>query len=126
MRYESSGHNSRRSRELEEALGGWARLDTEQIYREMIAEELRTGRLTPARQTGIVRFGSHLGLSVLEASKLVAECRDRALQSSDPTERNYALRLLQPSRIWIPSGWKIAGVIAAAIVFDIIIVKWLF
>ncbi len=125
MRYHGSEHDSRWSREVEEATSGWARLDTEHIYREMITNELRAGRLTPGRHAEIVRFGSHLGFSVLEANKLVAECRDRALQSADPVERNYALRLLPPQRTWIPTTWKVAAVIALAIVLDIIIAKWL-
>jgi|CXWL01.1.fsa_nt_gi hypothetical protein len=70
--------------------------DTRTIFRELIAAELRAGRLTPSRRARIVRYASQIGLSAVEAGRLVTECQDEALDHSDDTIRGFALRLANP------------------------------
>ncbi len=126
MRYGNPDDSSKRAREVDEATGGWARLDTENILREMIAHELRAGRLTAGRRAHVMRFGSELGLSVVETGRLIAQCRDRALKSADSTERSHALRLFEAPPTRILTGWKMAAVIVAALALDVALFLWLF
>lgn len=55
--------------------------DTRTIFREMIAAELQAGRLTRVRRARIVRYASHLGLSPVEAGRLITECHRKALHN---------------------------------------------
>lgn len=126
MGYGDADDSSKRAREVDEATSGWARLDTEHILREMIAHELRAGRLVPGRLAQVKRFGSELGFSVVETGRLIAQCRDQALKSTDPTERSYALRLLRPPQPRIPTRWKMAAAVVAALALDIALFLWLF
>ena len=48
--------------------------DAKSIFRELILEELRAGRLTPIRRSRIVRYASQIGLTAIEAGRLIAEC----------------------------------------------------
>ena len=70
--------------------------DTRTIFRELIAAELRAGRLTPSRRARIVRYASQIGLSAVEAGRLITECHDEALEHSDETIRGFALRIANP------------------------------
>jgi hypothetical protein len=60
--------------------------DPSVIFRELIAAELRAGRLTRGRRARIVRYASQLGLSAAEAGRLITECHQEALQLSDDSE----------------------------------------
>jgi hypothetical protein len=126
MGHESQGRDTRRRREVSEATSGWARLDTDTIFREMIARELRAGRLTHARKPHIERFGADLGLSTEEANSAIIECREEALHSADSAERRFARRLLDPRPARISTKWKMAVAIAVAIALDVALFVWLF
>ena len=97
-------------------------IDTEEVFRKLIARELRSGRLTAAQRRRIVRYAAALGLSAVQIGRLVAACRDEALQSRDETERYHALRLVEPPPPSIPTPVKIALVVAAAILIDLLII----
>ncbi len=71
-----------------------------EIFREMIAYELRAGRLTRARRQRIVRYAAQLGLSAVEAGRMIEACRQAALESDDPLVREHALRLVEPPQAW--------------------------
>jgi len=101
------------------------RLDTRTIFREMIARELRSGRLTAAQRARFVRYAAQMGLSATQAGLLIAECRDEALQSGDGEIREFALRLVEPVEPLIPTWFKIAVVIVAALTLDVLIVLWI-
>ena len=126
MRHDSHDHDAQRQREVDEATSGWARLDTETIFREVIDNELRAGRLTTSQKAQIMRFGVEFGLSDAETTDLINECRDKALVSADPAERRYARQHLDPGPARIPTTWKMAGVIAVAIAVDVALFVWLF
>jgi hypothetical protein len=92
------------------------RIDTKEIFREMIAQEVRCGRLSPSRRRRIVRYAAQLRLSAVETGRLIAECRDEALQSDDPDEVHHALRLVESPPASMPITVKIAVALTVAIV----------
>jgi hypothetical protein len=73
--------------------------DTKTIFREMIAAEIRAGRLSAARRARIVRYASQIGLSAVETGRLIHDCVYEALEDRDPAVQACALRLaVQPPR----------------------------
>jgi len=93
---------------------------TELILRTMIESELRTGRLTPARRRRVVRYAMALGLSAVEAGRLVAQCRDEALAGDDPIARQTALKLVpRPVPDRRPVAAALAVVLAATVVYKL-------
>lgn len=97
-------------------------IDTEEIFRQLIVDELRCGRLTPSRRRRIVQYATQMGLSARQAGRLIETCRGLALHSSDPTERRRAFRLVEPRPARIPTHFKIALVVAAAILLDVLFI----
>jgi hypothetical protein len=97
-------------------------IDTEEIFRKLIADELRTGRLTRAHRRRIVQYAAQMGLSATQAGRLVEACREQALHSTDPTERRYALRLVEPPPKHTSTRFKIALVVTAAVVLNALLI----
>ena len=100
-------------------------IPTEDIFRRLIAEEIRSGRLTPRRRRKIVQYAAQLQLSATQAGELIEACRQGALDSEDPVEQRCAFRLVDAPRPKIPTHLKITLVILAAIVFDLLLLKWM-
>jgi hypothetical protein len=100
-------------------------IDTREVFRRLIADELRSGRLTPSRRRRIVRFAAHLGLSAVQVGRLITACREETLRSADANERRHALRLVEPAPTRVPTHFKIALVVAGAILLDLLVLKWL-
>lgn len=100
------------------------RIAAADVYYEMIASELRNGRLTRARRRRIVRYAAQLGLSAVEAGRLIVECRERALESADPVERQHALKLAEPAPVRMPIAFKLAVVVAMALLVDLLVIAW--
>ena len=100
-------------------------IDTQDIFRQLIADEVRSGRLTPARRRRIVRFAARLGLSAVQTGRLITACREEALRSDDPTERYHAMRLVEPDPTRVPTPIKIALLVGAALVVDLLVLKGL-
>ena len=92
------------------------RIDTKEIFRELIAQEVRNGRLTPSRRRRIVRYAAQLHLSAAETGRLIAECREEALESEDAEEIYHALRLVEPPPKSMPLTVKAAIALTVAIV----------
>jgi len=101
------------------------RIDVQDIFREMIAQELREGRLTPMRRRHIVRYAAQMGLSAVEAGRLIAQCRDEVLQGDDSEGHACALRLVErpPTARW-GTFWRIVAVIALGVVLELLLRKW--
>jgi len=97
-------------------------IGTRDIFRKLIADELRSGRLTRSQRYRIVRYGTSMGLSAVQMGRLINECREEVLQSRDETERYHALRLIEPPPPLISTHVKIWLVVAAAIVIDIALI----
>ncbi len=102
-------------------LGGGASLPTADIFRALIAGELRNGRLTAARRRRIVRYGASMGLSANELGKLITQCRNEALLSEDHVERHHALRFVDRPPRTTPVALKIALIVAIVILVQILI-----
>ena len=74
------------------------------IFRQMVAAELRDGRLPGRRRRELVQFARHLGIQRPEAEWLMAEVQYGA-DAADPPDlgpdaSGLALFLDQPSRKW--------------------------
>ncbi len=104
---------------------GVPRIDEQDIFRQLIVDEIRNGRLTRSRRKRIVRYAARLRLNAVQAGRLIEQCRQEVSRSDDPAHRAHALRLVEPVRPLIPTTVKIWSVIAVAIVLDILLVGWL-
>jgi len=105
--------------------GPKARIETRLIFRELIAREIRSGRLTSARRARIVRYAAQMGLSAVETGKLIVECREEALQGDDVRAQEFALRLVEPPAERVPTVVKIALVVGLALVVNALFGKWM-
>ncbi len=112
-----------------------AALEAKEIFRQLIADEVRSGRLTPSRRRRIVRYAATLGMSAVEVGQLLEACRKQAAESDDPGGRCGGDRLENPSRMalrlsetppaHISAAVKIWAVIALAILLDLLFLRWL-
>lgn len=97
-------------------------IDTEEIFRRLIVDELRSGRLTGAQRRRIVRYGTGMGLSAVQMGRLLDTCRKEALQSDGDAENCHTLRLVEPRSPLIPTHVKIGLVVVGAIVIDLLLI----
>ena len=100
-------------------------IDTKEIFRELIAQEVRSGRLTPTRRRRLMRYAAQLRISVVETGRLIAECRDEALESGDPEVTYHAMRLVEPPPAPMTIALKAAIVAAGVIVLHLMSSRWL-
>ena len=107
------------------SLDGGRRLDTKDIFRQLIEDEIRHGRLTRSRRKRIVRYAAQLRLSAVEAGRLIEQCRDCILPSDDPGEKCHALRVVEPLPTGVPTGLKIWVVVVLAILLNLLIATWI-
>ena len=91
-------------------------IENREIFAELIAEEIRSGRLTTERRRRIVRYAAGMGLSAVEAGRLMDACREEALQSEDAVIRGHALRLVEPP-LALTLPWWIKAAIASTVTF---------
>lgn len=72
-------------------------LDHKAIYRRLILDEIRNGRLSAYRRKRIVRYAAQLDLSAVEVGQMITQCkieaRDERMSSSlklmmDDTDKN--------------------------------------
>jgi hypothetical protein len=116
---------SHRPDEPGDARSGFAPpIDTGEIFRQLVEDELRNGRLTRARRKRIIQYATQLRMSAVQAGQLVEACRQKALESKDPAERRHALRLVEPRPERVPLIFKIALLIGLAILLDLLLLKW--
>ena len=101
--------------------GGFAPpIDMQDLFRQLIADELRAGRLTPWRRRRIVRYAAQLGLNAVQAGRLVEECRQAALDSTDALERRRALRLAPAERRTHPVVLRLALIVCTVVLVDLL------
>lgn len=89
-------------------------VDIRDVFRRLIADEIRAGRMTTSRRRRIVRYAAHLGISAVEAGRLVTACRKQVVESGDSHERSHALRMADPSPDPVSWPLKVALLLAAA------------
>jgi|GEM_PF-5145707 len=95
--------------------------DSRAVYREMIIHEIKNGALSPWRRKRIVRYAAKLGLSAVEAGRLLAECRAQA--AAELESRKEPPRLCvradatrqSPRTALVLLGLTIAGLISLAV-----------
>jgi len=115
------------------APGRGASLDTRLIFRRMIEDEVRAGRLTRSRRRRIVRYAAQLDLSAVETGRLIDECRAKvaAERRADvgTDDRSAADAFTYHDSTEGPPGpamvWKIWLIVVAAIVLDLLMLRWL-
>ena len=100
------------------------KLEMRDIFHQMIADELRNGRLTRERRKRIIRYAAQLGLSAVEAGRLITTCREQILERADSVERRHVLKMVEPERERIPIAFKLALVVALAIAVDLLLFGW--
>ncbi len=120
-------------------------IDMQQVFRQLIIDEIRSGRpaeagsLTPAQRRRIVRYAAGLGLSAVQAGRLITSCHNEAGELAGPVskmaspgsanrstkEPTYTLHLVEPAPPRIPTVWKIALVVTCALVADWLILTLL-
>ena len=99
-------------------------IDIEDVFRKLIEDELRNGRLTRARRKRIIRYAAQLRMSAVQTGQLIEACRRKVVESSEPSEPYRPLRLVEPRPVKVPLVFKISLVIALAILFDLLVLKW--
>lgn len=101
-----------------------SKIEMRDVFHQMIADELRNGRLTQERRKRIIRYAAQLGLSAVEAGRLITTCREQVLESADTAGRRHALKLVEPEPERVPAAFKLALVVALAIVVDLLLFGW--
>jgi hypothetical protein len=121
MRFDPTGHNEASGGDANDVPRYVPSIDTKEIFRELIAEEIRSGRMTARRRRRIVRYAASMGLSAVQAGELMAACRDELMESDRLEDRYRALRMDDPppatSSPWIRAIIIILGVLAMDAVF---------
>jgi len=98
------------------------RIENHEIFRELIADELRSGRLNSNQRRRIVRYAAQMGLSAVETGQLMAACREEALAASDANLREQALRLALPDeRRDLPWPARVAVVVGVAVSIHLVL-----
>lgn len=100
-------------------------IDVEDIFRKLIEDELRNGRLTRARRKRIIRYAAQLRLSAVQVGRLIEACRRKVLQHSEPDERYHLLHLVEPRPTEVPLVFKVSLVVALAVLFGLLVLKWI-
>jgi len=100
------------------------RIEMRDVFHQLIADELRNGRLTQERRKRIIRYAAQLGLSAVEAGRLITTCREQVLERADAVEQRHALKLVEPEPERIPIAFKMALVVGLAIVVDLLLFGW--
>ncbi len=100
------------------------KIEMRDVFHQMIADELRNGRLTRDGRKRVIRYAAQLGLSAVEAGRLITTCREQILESAEPVELRHALKLVEPDPERIPAAFKLALVAALAIAVDLLLFGW--
>ena len=99
--------------------------DLDTIFRQLIEDEIRSGRLTKARRKRIVGYAAQLRISAVHAGQLIESCRQKVLESNDATQQSHALRLVPSQPSLIPHVTLIWVVIVGALILDALVVGYL-
>ncbi len=99
-------------------------LGTQSIFHQLIVNEIRSGRLTPARRRRIIAYAARLGLTAIEVGEMIAACREQVLVGGDPVEQTHALRVVLPERRRVPTGIRMALIAVIAIVAELLFLHW--
>lgn len=70
-------------------------VDRDAIFRKLIYDEIRNGRLNRERRARVVRYACGMGLSARQAGELVRQCAERVAAEHDGRTRSIALHLVE-------------------------------
>ncbi len=98
------------------------RISAHEVFEELLAGELRAGRLTAGGRRRIIAYGAQLGLTPAQVARMIERRRNEAIADDDPAARHHALRLVDPPPQRVPFAAKIALVITLAIAVDLLII----
>lgn len=99
-------------------------ISTGDVFRQLILDEVRTGRLTPARRRRIVAYAARLGLSAVEAGELLEDCRRQLEREDHPAADMPALKLAEPAppeTRQTPILFAAVIIAAAAVTLDVLV-----
>ena len=94
------------------------------IFRRLILDEIRNGKLSASRRRRIVRYAAQMGLSAVEAGRLIETCRSEVLERGNETQRFHALHLVEPPPERISAPIRIGLMLTAAILLNVLVVYW--
>ncbi len=98
-------------------------VDREAIFRELILQEVRYGRLNKASRARIVRYACGMGLSATQAGKLIHTCQEEVARERRSSQTPHQLTLVraEPRRSRRGSGLLACLIImTAAVVFALL------
>lgn len=96
------------------AADGWARYNTEEIFREMVLAEIQIGRVSRAHHARMLGYAAQLGITKAAAANLISDCCTEAAASNNPRVRRHAERLASPhAGRTLRTCFIIAAIIAA-------------
>lgn len=101
------------------------RMETRDIFRELIASEVRAGRLTNGRRKRIIRYAAQLGLSAVETGRLIDQCRRELAPDSEGFAPTPSLRIAPAKQSRIPAWVKIWIVVVLALAADWTLLRWI-
>lgn len=100
------------------------RISEEEIFTELIKEEVRTGRLTAARRRRLIRYAAHLQISAVDVGNLIADARRTTDTANRPAPPRPVMKLVTPPPARVPITTRIGAIITAAIAIDVLVL-WL-
>ena len=88
-------------------------LSNKAIFRRLIGEEIRNGRLSTHRRKRIVQYAAHLGLSAVEMGEMIEQCSQDCFGESHQQNLQPELPMMETSEK--PSHTAIAMCLAGLI-----------
>ena len=98
-------------------------IELTEVFRALIKEELRHGKLTPLRRRRIIQYAAAMGLSAAQTGALIEQCRREALENGSPEIRRQDLRLVHPEPPIVPAGIKLALAAGIAVILNLLLLN---
>jgi hypothetical protein len=97
---------------------------TQDIFHQLILEEIRQGRMTTTRRRQIMRYAREMRVSPSAVDRLINSCRNEMLQSPDPEERRRARDSVRSDPDGVPRVLTIANTLGAILVGYLLLLRW--
>lgn len=72
-------------------------LNNKAIFRRLISQEIRNGRLSTYRRRRIVQYAAHLGISAVDMGKMIEHCSQKCFEESMQKNAQPDIRLVKTS-----------------------------